>query len=123
MSTEDRNDQTLKRLLRELPPQRAPATLESRVLAALRPDYTRAAGGGYRHWPLPVRSACLVVCTAIAALTIYAEASLPSPAFWVPPAWWYGGLAAAGSLYAVFLGLAALGYHALYRPPLNKVQP
>lgn len=123
MSNEDRNDQTLKRLLRELPPQRAPATLESRVLAALRPDYTRAAGGGYRHWPLPVRSACLVVCTAIAALTIYAEASLPSPAFWVPPAWWYGGLAAAGSLYAVFFGLAALGYHALYRPPLNKVQP
>jgi hypothetical protein len=120
--SEDRNDQTLRRLLRELPPKRAPAVLESRVLGALTHGDTQAAGHGYTHWPLPLRSACLGVCTAIAALTVYGEASLPSPAFWIPTAWWYGGLAAASSLYAVFFGLAALGYHALYHPRLSEAR-
>ncbi len=116
MNNDDRNDETLKRLVRELPLRRAPATLETRVVNALRSGETRAARYGYRHWPLLPRAACIAICLCFAVLAVYVEASLPVPAFSVPPAWVNGALATAISLYAALFGLAALGYHTLYRP-------
>jgi len=116
MNNNDRNDRTLTRLLREIPARRAPATLELRVVNALQGGATGAARYGYKHWPLPARGACLALCIAFAVLTVYAEASLPSPALLIPPAWVDGAIVTAISLYSALFGLAALGYHTLYRP-------
>ncbi len=116
MNNDDRNDDTLERLVRELPPRRAPATLEARVVKALQSGEAKAARYGYRHWPLLARAACIPICLCFAGLAVYVEASLPVPALSVPPAWVDGALATAISLYAALFGLAALGYHTLYRP-------
>jgi hypothetical protein len=70
--TNDDSDETLERAvdraLRELPLRRAPHTLESRVFAELE---RRAALPWWRrsfaHWPLPARSAFLVICIALIA--------------------------------------------------------
>jgi hypothetical protein len=67
------SDEALRRLLdrtlRELPPRRAPATLEARVFNELE---RRAALPWWRrsfvHWPAPARIALLVICGALAAL-------------------------------------------------------
>jgi hypothetical protein len=68
--THNDSDETLERAvdraLCELPPRRAPHTLESRVFAELE---RRAALPWWRHsfahWPLPARAAFLVICIAL----------------------------------------------------------
>lgn len=59
------------RTLRELPPRRAPRSLEQRVLAELE---RRAALPWWRksfvHWPLAARAAFLVLCIGIAKLVL-----------------------------------------------------
>jgi hypothetical protein len=69
------SDEALQRLLdrtlRELPPRRAPAGLEARVLNELE---RRAALPWWRrsfmHWPAPARIAFLVTCAALVALVL-----------------------------------------------------
>ncbi len=71
MSTHD-PDEALQRLLQrtlsEMPPRRAPATLELRVFSELQ---RRAALPWWRcsfmHWPAPARVAFLVICGALVA--------------------------------------------------------
>jgi hypothetical protein len=119
-----RTEQTLRRVLRDLPPRRAPATLESRVLRSLRnADRERCAGQGFGYWPLLGRLTCIAVCGALAILTLMGEAWLESPTTLIPAGWWYAGLAAASYLYAAFFGLAALGYHTLYLSPSRTGSP
>jgi predicted anti-sigma-YlaC factor YlaD len=68
--TDNGSDDTLEglvdRALHDLPVRRAPATLESRVLAELE---RRAALPWWRrsfaHWPLPARTGFLVICIAL----------------------------------------------------------
>lgn len=61
----------LNRVLRELPRRRAPAALESRVLAALElraalPWWRR----GFAHWPPRARIAFLAACSALVGCTL-----------------------------------------------------
>ena len=62
-------EQLFDRVLHELPLRRAPATLESRVIGELE---RRAAlpwwRSSFAHWPLPARSAFLVICGALISL-------------------------------------------------------
>ena len=66
----------LDRTLRELPPRRAPASLEARVFKELE---RRAALPWWRrsfmHWPAPARIAFLVACTALVALVFVGGAA------------------------------------------------
>jgi hypothetical protein len=74
------SDEALQRLLdralRELPPRRAPAALEARVLNELE---RRAAAPWWRrsfmHWPAPARIALLVTCIALVALVFVGGAA------------------------------------------------
>lgn len=71
------NDEKLERLihrtLRDLPPRRAPHTLEARVLAEIS---RRAALPWFRksfgHWPLPARAAFLVLSLGVVKLVLMA---------------------------------------------------
>lgn len=73
--TEEPNDEQLEQLvgrrLRDLPPRRAPAQLQARVLEEL---HRRAMLPWWRlsfaHWPLPARCLLVMVCCALVALTI-----------------------------------------------------
>jgi hypothetical protein len=64
--SDDTLERRVGRALHDLPLRRAPATLESRVLAELE---RRAALPWWRrsfaHWPLPARAAFLLTCTAL----------------------------------------------------------
>jgi hypothetical protein len=66
----------LDRTLRDLPPRRAPASLEARILNELE---RRAALPWWRrsfmHWPAPARIAFLVTCTALVALVFVVGAA------------------------------------------------
>lgn len=66
-------EQSIHRELRSLPLRRAPSTLETRVLAEIE---RRAAVAWYHkswsHWPAAVRSAFLVVGTAVAGAAVTA---------------------------------------------------
>ena len=65
---EEELERLVDRALHDLPLRRAPHTLESRVFAELE---RRAALPWWRrsfaHWPLPARSAFLVICIALIA--------------------------------------------------------
>lgn len=67
----DRLERTIHRALRDLPPRRAPRSLEERVLAEIA---RQAALPWWRksfvHWPLPARVGFLVLSTAIAGLVL-----------------------------------------------------
>jgi hypothetical protein len=148
---DDRRDRhpglALNRVLRELPSRRAPAALESRVLAEL---VRRAALPwwrlGFAHWPPAARIAFLAACIALVGCTAlgvpWALSGLPAvyggllrglqPAIApmsaaagvvalllraIPPLWFYGSMAAAALLYAALFGLGAAAYSTLYRQP------
>ncbi|HXA36959.1 MAG TPA: hypothetical protein VNW26_11535 [Steroidobacteraceae bacterium] len=128
--------------LRELPLRRAPPTLESRVLRELErraslPWWRRS----FAHWPLPARTAFVVICCALISMAFLGGgvltagvSSLPlmhhvgallaaggnlaaSLARTAPPAWVYEGVAAWAALYAVLFGLGAVLYRTLYLQP------
>jgi hypothetical protein len=67
----ERLERLIDRTLRELPPRRAPRTLESRVLAELE---RRAAlpwwHQSYVHWPVAMRAAFFVGSATLAALLV-----------------------------------------------------
>ncbi len=75
----------IDRLLRDLPPHHAPASLEDRVLAALaardaRPWWRRS----YTHWPAAVQGAFLAISAVLVALVIVASiAGLRGAGPWV----------------------------------------
>ena len=137
-------ERLLDRTLRELPPRRAPPTLESRVFAELErraslPWWRRS----FAHWPLMARAAFLLICTALAGLAIAGAAAATADVrslYWAreagalmasggslvtllariaPPPWLYEGIAVCAVLYAALFGLGAALYRTLYLQPLN----
>jgi hypothetical protein len=135
----DRQESLFDRTLRELPPRRAPSTLESRVLRELE---RRAALPWWRrsfsHWPVPARAVFLAICLALirlafvggamaaagvgsltwarrfAVLMVSAGNLAASLARIAPPAWFYDGIAVCAVLYALLFGLGAAVYRTLY---------
>jgi len=111
MTLPDKNarfEKSVDAALRNLPPRRAPASLEARVLAAIA---AREARPWWRlsfvHWPAPVRVLFLVATATLAAGTVWlllralgatplAEAGELISA---PFAWWQESQAAARSLF------------------------
>jgi hypothetical protein len=67
----DRLERTIHRTLSDLPPRRAPRSLENRVLAEIArlsalPWWRKS----FAHWPMPARGGFLVLSTAIASLVL-----------------------------------------------------
>lgn len=151
MSSRDQIDEKLERLvdqvLREQPLQRAPASLEARVLGELAararlPWWRR----GIATWPasvrIPVIAGCAVcvplvwilslwlagraVSVAAGPLTTLRGAAQGAASFGtliahiiqiIPREWLLGGLIATATLYASLFGLIAVGYSLLYPRP------
>jgi hypothetical protein len=149
-------ERLIGRALHELPPERAPRTLEARVLA-------RIGHGGplpvvharFVQWPLAARALFVTtagLCAGLASvcgpwlashlLTAAGSAHARVPIGGlrastvslvelarlvcrvysaVPREWLYGGLLAAGALYAALFGLAAAAYRALAAPATDQV--
>lgn len=129
-------DQTL----RALPLRRAPSSLEVSVLAQLahaaKPWWMRS----FKHWPAAARAIFLILSVGFARLAMLAGDRLVSPIeqrlpqnlapdlTWfqiavnttstvidsVPALWLYLGLGVLAGLYALFFGLSAVAYRALY---------
>ncbi len=130
--------------LRDLPPRRAPRSLETRVMAEIE---RRAARSWWQRsfmdWPAAARIAFLLGCTASgvaaarmfswlsggvassvselnselgpAAASVRATANLfTSIAHNIPSGWIYGGAAAVILLYAGLFGIGAIAYRTLY---------
>jgi hypothetical protein len=141
----DANDEKIERLLKGalggLPLRRAPDALQRRVLDALA---ARAALPWWRRnfaqWPMAARAAFVVLCVALAGLTLTsgltqhldsetwtwarpamgAMAAFGGVANWavslVPPPLLYAALIVGASLYALLFGLGAFAYRTLYLP-------
>jgi hypothetical protein len=137
-------EEVVGRALRELPPRRAPFTLESRVLAALERHAAHSGRRrGFGRWPWGMRMAFGSTCAALAVLTIPSSSRVLAElgAFhalmlpWlddalavadtlravtgsftrsVPADWLYVGLGASAALYAALFGLAIAAYRLLY---------
>lgn len=138
-------ERQLDRLLRALPPRRAPSSLEARVLGQLE---RRAALPWWRrsfaHWPLPARAAFLVVCVASIRLAFLGSttaaagvrslswarqvgmlassvghlAALMAPT--APPGWLFEGVAFCAVLYVVLFGLGAAVYRLYLGAPARN---
>lgn len=151
MSSRDQIDEQLERLvgqvLREQPLQRAPTSLEARVLGeiairARQPWWRR----GIATWPaslrIPVITGCAVcvplvwilslwlagrvVSVAAGPLATLRDAAHTATSFGtitahiiqsVPREWLLGGLLATATLYAALFALIAVGYSLLYPRP------
>jgi len=129
----------LHRVLRSLPDQAAPLTLESRVLAALAeraalPWWRRS----YAGWPIAVRLGFFILAGLSAAAVIFGLAQLPAVASaqsvlgnWriiytslvetaarivgdIPPVYFYTALAALGASYLALMGLGAAAYRTFF---------
>jgi hypothetical protein len=135
-------ERLLDRTLRELPVQRAPTTLESRVLGEL---HRRASLPWWRHsfahWPILARAVFVAACVASIRLAFLGGATAAAGirslswtrqigalaasgvnlaallARTAPPAWFYQGIAVCAVLYAVLFGLGAAAYRTLYLQP------
>jgi hypothetical protein len=151
MSSRDQIDEKLERLvgqaLREQPLQRAPASLEARVLGELA---TRARLPWWRRgiatWPatvrIPVIAGCAVCVPLVWILSLWLAGRVVSVAAGplatlrdaahiatsfgtltahiiqsVPREWLLGGLLATATLYAALFALIAVGYSLLYPRP------
>jgi len=131
-------------VLRDLPPRRAPASLEARVFAELE---RRAAKpwwqSGFSQWPAIVRMVFLLTCVVTGSLAVRAtdwlfgrsastlsgiESDL-SPAaasvkatvstfsfiaHSIPSVWIYGALAVMALMYVVLFGIGAAAYRTVY---------
>ena len=134
--------QRLDRALRELPPLRAPSTLEARVLGELSRRLKLAWWRrSFGHWPLPARAAFVALCLCLTGATCFGVAAgldaVGSLSFThqtlatlgaaadlaavithiAPPGWAYAALGLGAALYALLFGLSALVYHSLYLQP------
>jgi hypothetical protein len=137
-------ERLLDRTLRELPPRRAPPTLESRVFAQLErraslPWWRRS----FAHWPRMARAGLLLICTGLAGLAVAGAAAAAADVqslYWArkigslmasggnlvgllagiaPPLWFYEGIAVCALLYAALFGLGAALYQTLYLQAVN----
>ena len=137
-------ERLLDRTLRELPPRRAPPTLESRVFAELErraslPWWRR----NFAHWPRMARAAFLLICAGSAGLAVAGAAAAAADVrslYWAreigsllasggnlvallagiaPPLWFYEGIAVCAVLYAALFGLGAALYRTLYLQAVN----
>jgi hypothetical protein len=137
-------ERLLARTLRELPPRRAPPTLESRVFAELErraslPWWRRS----FAHWPRMARAGFLLICAGSAGLAVAGAAAAAADVrslYWAreigslmasggnlvalltgiaPPLWFYEGIAVCAVLYAALFGLGAALYHTLYLQTVN----
>lgn len=132
----DASRERLDRMLHGLPPRRAPATLESRVVEELQrraalPWWRR----GFGHWPAAARSAFVALCVTIIGVSLLgdvggllrtraAHEALALASSWIHPAaaalasmleveWLLWHLIPPAVAYA-FLAAAALLYAALF---------
>jgi hypothetical protein len=144
----DAHDEKIERLLKGaldgLPLRRAPAALEQRVLRELA---QRAASPWWRRnfgeWPVTARTAFVVLCVALAGLSLTSGltqhlsaqtwlwakpviglmASIGSVATLavglVPPLFLYAALIVGASLYTLLFALGACAYRTLYLPHSN----
>lgn len=131
-------------VLRDLPPRRAPASLEARVLAELERRAARPWWqSSYRDWPALVRILFLAACVALGSLAVRAtewlfgrsastlsgiESDLSPAAASVkatasafsfiahniPSIWIYGAIAVMAVMYVVLFGIGAAAYRTLY---------
>jgi membrane-bound ClpP family serine protease len=139
-------DEQLERLahqaLRDQPLQRAPATLESKVMAEIA---RRAAApwwqSSFAHWPMAARLVFLVMSVGFVKLGLEAaslvigpldpsarSAALFAEISWIhalfssvgavfrglPVLWVYGGIAVLAGLYLMLFGVSAAAYRTLY---------
>lgn len=142
----ERRDRQLERLidkaLRDQPLRRAPATLESKVMAEIA---RRAVApwwqGSFAGWPVAVRLLFIIASAGLITLVLKASAliidpikpgarsaSLLADVAWIPslfmtigevlrdlPSFWiYGGAAILGALYLTLFGVSAAAYRTLY---------
>ncbi|MFT3906122.1 MAG: hypothetical protein QM718_07465 [Steroidobacteraceae bacterium] len=130
------NEEQINRLLRQQPLRCAPASLETRVLAAIAaqeaapalPAATSAAPPrGFLQWSLPARAAFLATALGAAVLTLkglgWAATDVKSSLLGtvigavfdqIPTLWLYSALGAVGMLYLMFFGLGAVAYRTLF---------
>ena len=134
-----------RRALEGLPPLKAPAALESRVLAAIA---ARAALPwwrlSFREWPSPARLGFVLVSLVLVGLTVQLGTGArfsAAPAEWLergetivagfgglfallgrllPAGWWTAVLGVGAVLYASLFGLGAALYRLFYLRPLPK---
>ncbi|HMN43077.1 MAG TPA: hypothetical protein PKE27_00750 [Povalibacter sp.] len=131
-------------VLRDLPPRRAPASLEARVFAELERRAARPWWqSSYRDWPAIVRILFLAACVALGSLAVRAtewlfgrsastisgiESDLSPAAASVkatagafsfiahniPSVWIYGAIAVMAVTYIALFGIGAAAYRTLY---------
>jgi hypothetical protein len=128
-------ESVLREVLRDLPPRRAPSSLEARVLARLQDR-------GFASWRPKLRlSFVLASCVAMAAVLWAGSATLEQASLQmvavlhlmtafgvltdalvalVPTTWLYVGLCIGVSLYAALLCLGATAYHTLFQQPAKS---
>ncbi|MBL9211948.1 MAG: hypothetical protein JNL92_15930 [Opitutaceae bacterium] len=140
---DDKLEQFVQRAVRDLPPRRAPRSLEARVRAEIerragRPWWARS----FAHWPAAARAGFVLLSLAFVGLFVVSGmwitpglgGWLPAAAGWIesgltvlralgscldiverniPPLWRYGGLAVVAALYFTLFGLGAAAYRVL----------
>jgi hypothetical protein len=135
-------EQLIDKTLREHPSRRAPADLESRVLAAIERREARSWWlKDFARWPLVARAVFIVLCVALGKFAVEAStwliadidptgiaAGLGSLLVWmkmliiaatsivrtIPTAWVYAGAMIVGAMYALLFGLSTVAYRTLY---------
>lgn len=139
---EEQLERLVHQALQEQPLQRAPATLESKVMAeisrrATAPWWQRS----FSHWPVAARLAFLALSVGFIKLGLDAASQLVGPLnpsvrgaalfaelSWIhalftslgavfrslPVLWVYGGIAVLAGLYLMLFGVSAAAYRTLY---------
>lgn len=135
-------EQLIAKTLREQPPRRAPANMESQVLAAIEQRIARSWWRkDFGRWPLAARAAFIVLCPVLGKFAVDASmwlmasadpagvaSELASLVMWmkmlvigatslvrtIPSAWVYAGAMILGTMYALLFGLSAVAYRTLY---------
>ena len=125
---DERLERLVSRVLRDLPPQRAPASLERRVFDALEQrQHCVGRQQGFSRWPPLTRACFVIVCVAVmasllAAMTAAGKLAGDLAALLVaviPTVWLYVSLSLGSLLYAALFGLSAVAYRTLYLQPSN----
>jgi hypothetical protein len=139
---DDKLEQIIDGVLREQPPLRAPAELESRVMARISRQTTLPWWRkSFAYWPPAARVAFFLASIGFVKLGLSAAAwvfaplqsaafdtQLPPQLSWplvvgttimhvvqlIPAVWIYAGAAAFAALYAILFGVGAAAYRTLY---------
>lgn len=141
-SEHDSLERFIDKALRDQPLQRAPSTLENKVMAAIAHRATAPWWqSSFRNWPVAVRLLFLIASVGFVKLGLEATALIMDPldpsarsaalfaelswvhALFAPigaalsslPSWWiYCGVTALGALYLTLFGASAAAYRTLY---------